>query len=280
MGETTFTEFEVATSKMYTVQQHPLQPNLVFIGAANGLFAVRLDATRFPSGIGGYLKSKIAPQQNRASQIFATPNSPPPLQDLSFQNSSLAPVKNERFVYYMQENNIMKRIVNSSGPKDIYTEPVIVMGLQKAGNVTLDISHSGRFLSVLWDNDNEYDIYRTDNWHRVGNGTGTECLVWSSTDDRFAIVKGSTRLIALYQIRNFEVQVVSEALTTMYTVKSIFGGALLGVLYTNSPDNLGFQFLSWNGEESRGGLLPKPNNVLWDSLSANCLMIYGTNSNF
>jgi hypothetical protein len=150
------------------------------------------------------------------------------------------------------------------------------------GNITLDVSHSGRFLSVLWENDKEYDIYRTDTWQRVATGNQTSYLVWCNTDDRFAVLKGQnlTKKISLYCIRNFSIQVISENVPVTYTVKCIFGGVLLGVLYQDTPDDLAFHFISWSGQESKGGLLPKPENVLWDSLSSQCLMVYGNSIYF
>lgn len=60
LGESPASEFEIPTSKIYILQQHPLRPNTIFIGTGNGLFAVRMDAGRSPPGVAGHLRPNLA----------------------------------------------------------------------------------------------------------------------------------------------------------------------------------------------------------------------------
>jgi hypothetical protein len=51
------------------------------------------------------------------------------------------------------------------------------------------------------------------------------------------------------------------------TVKKIFGGPLIGISYEcekEEDEQLGFNFLNWNGKKSEGGFLPQPKILTWD----------------
>ncbi|KAL0482223.1 hypothetical protein AKO1_015324 [Acrasis kona] len=255
LGETQVYAFDIAPTLIYVMQQHPLQPDLLFLGTENGLVALRMNSGRYPAS---------AVSTNKNQQV---PQSPPPISvDLSSFTS--LPSKLERVTYYTRGCDIMRRTITTRQGKDVYNDATRPITLQKSGHVKLSTSPSGMYLVVHWVDDLEYDIYRTDTWTRVHNNVATNHIEWCSHgEDKFATLKNS--ILSIYMIKSDEISVICDNLQTPQNIVRIHGGLLLGITLQDGS----FVFAQWNSEFNQiGDSLPTPTNVKWNASNGLCLL--------
>lgn len=172
----------------------------------------------------------------------------------------------------------------SNEGKKVFSSEKVVFNLGRVANVRIDVSYSGRYVSVLWESEKEYFVFdiSKDSWRNVASERDCYNIVWSSSSDTFAILKGNftNKKVSIKKIENSSVKLVSEALpTSSNNIEEIFGGVLLGVRFgSQHPEENGFQFFSWVGRDAFGvagdPYLPKPEFVVWDYLTGKCLMAY------
>ncbi|KAG2392935.1 hypothetical protein C9374_009512 [Naegleria lovaniensis] len=264
-------------AKFYTIHQHPLNHDVIFLGTSFGLLMTKMDYNRKPPVCSGFFRP----------ELFSAPlieQTSPPL-DPSLFNIEV-PEDKRKFVLYVREKTIYQRFIetNSDGKKDLSNEKP-VHNLGKLANVKLDVSYSGRYVSALIESEREYfifDIFAKDTWKIVASERDCSHIVWSSSSDTFAILKGgfTTKKVSIKRIENTSVKLVHESIPTFGgSIDEIFGGLLLGVRYTNYADENGYQLFTWEGSDAFGQevsepYLPKPSFVAWDSLSGKCLMAY------
>ncbi|KAL9656191.1 hypothetical protein ABK040_007808 [Willaertia magna] len=274
--------------KFYCLVQHPLQPSLCFLCTSFGLMMVKMDHHRKPPVSSGYLRS--LPTITTPNSTFNSPNMNTLSPSVENQQPQLIIDSNisedkRRYVLYVREKNIYQRyvITNNDGKKEFSSEKS-VYSLGRIANVKLGISYSGKYVSVFWENEKEYFIFDiTKDWKNIASDRDVVNIVWSSSDDTFAVLKGNefSRKILLKKIEHANLKLVVETVTTASTnIDDIFGGILLGVKYgSQHSDENGFQFFSWNSGRDAFGIagtayLPKPRFLEWDSLTGKCLMAY------
>jgi hypothetical protein len=265
---------QARNDKIYTILQHPLHPDVIFLGTNFGLLSIKMDANRRPAVAVGLTK-EITTDPNLS--VSAPPTLTLPNLNYNTPQSPEHFEKNRRVIYYVKNQAIFQRVVITSANKEVYSEPTKVMTLPRIGNVQLGLSYSGQYLSILWEREQDYEIFNTVTWKRQASGNTTHAFVWSSaSDDRFAVLRGPTnaKTIAIYCIHNNATHLVNDHAVVSFSIRNIFGGNFLGVLYEDPTDEHGFHFITWTGQEVKGGYLPKPRMVEWDQLTSKCVMVY------
>ncbi|EFC43654.1 predicted protein [Naegleria gruberi] len=265
--------------KFYTIHQHPLQQDLIFIGTSFGLMLAKMTYNRKPAICSGFLRADALLGQSSEPEMpsFDTPIDPKVSQGSNDQEK-------KKYCIYVREKNVYQRFVetNSEGKKEFSSEKV-VYNMGKLSNVKLDVSYSGRYVSILWESEREYFVFdiSKDTWRNIASERECSNIVWSSSSDTFAILKGNftSKKVSVKKIENSSVKLVCENVSINGgSIDDIYGGVLLGVKYSNFTDESGFQLYNWSGVDAFGSstepYLPKPQFVVWDNLSGKCLMAY------
>ncbi|KAL3678157.1 hypothetical protein R1sor_021113 [Riccia sorocarpa] len=165
--------------KAYCLSVHPLQPHLVATGTNMGVILCEFDAKAVPA-------------------VVALPSSPG-----SKEHRVVCKIERElRLLTFQLSSHINPAVINAgdTGARFRTDSPVDAQQLivkqtrSRVGPVSSDsaavlsTSHSGKYISVVWSDSPQYEIYRASDWTLLDQGIAKH-FAWDSCKDRYALLQ-------------------------------------------------------------------------------------------
>eukprot|EP01080_Neovahlkampfia_damariscottae_P010372 gene10372-2901_t len=226
-------------------------------------------------GIFGRKKKKKTTKKTPTPSTNTTPRNNDPIFDgikPKYMYVGLPDDKPEQSLYYVEKSVLYKKVVNVS---ENYGQPKKIKEISFKGNVKIGVSPSGRYLYLLDVISHDYELYDCDEWKVLGSGQNIKDIVWGLQADTFAFLKfeNNSKRLSVYKVVDKNIKPILENFETLESVKRLFGGGLIGLEF-ESQNEICFQFIQWNGQQSQGGFLPKPKQIAWDKLSFGCVLVF------
>eukprot|EP00669_Euglena_mutabilis_P011954 TRINITY_DN6567_c0_g1_i1.p1 TRINITY_DN6567_c0_g1~~TRINITY_DN6567_c0_g1_i1.p1 ORF type:complete len:590 (+),score=116.03 TRINITY_DN6567_c0_g1_i1:205-1770(+) len=191
-----------------------------------------------------------------------------------------------RTLYYARDAKLNYRVIqpltdDPYGPARFSDEKEsafnVIPASAASGAVAVTASPSGRFLAVVVRETMTVEIRSVKTGQAMNTSAITgDHLVWHSHLDIFATTRSDAnpKRVAIYEVNAQQGKMVpvTSGMDTLMPVRAIFGGRWLGVAYTGDDEH--FQFYNWDGQSSVGGLLPQPQDLLWDRGGLHCALVY------
>eukprot|EP00817_Percolomonadidae_sp_ATCC50343_P003506 CAMPEP_0117419062 /NCGR_PEP_ID=MMETSP0758-20121206/714_1 /TAXON_ID=63605 /ORGANISM="Percolomonas cosmopolitus, Strain AE-1 (ATCC 50343)" /LENGTH=766 /DNA_ID=CAMNT_0005199931 /DNA_START=342 /DNA_END=2642 /DNA_ORIENTATION=+ len=280
--------------KLYDCVRHPLADYIIFCGTNNGLIISRLGPPNKSAVVmGQHGGDESITHRGRKTTVYT--------EETTLHHPIPA-------IYYIYKGAIMRQVAHEgmNGSK-VFSKPNQVLVLPEKDEFEIGMSPSGRYVSLFNKTQKYVNIYLATSLGNTVNDFDKNDplefespknfiidIAWCNTADRFALLTNhDSKNLYMYKIQKEEHK-ISTVRSDEYTptisneIEAIYGGHLLGISYkTNShieddededpftfTDTNSFHFINWGGNVAKGGLLPKPLDVVWDPLTLHCLMIF------
>eukprot|EP00897_Mesotaenium_endlicherianum_P007156 jgi/Mesen1/6469/ME000033S05753 len=176
--------------KVYCMTSHPLQPHLVVVGTNMGVILTEFDPTALPSA--APLPSPMGSREHSA--VFSSQRG---LHLLSFQVAVPGPpVPGQTAPSNGAVANVQQPVrggargradsADTSMPQVRQWRDAMA-GSEYDSYATLSVSHSGRYVTVVYPDVPSFSIHRTSDWGVVDSGSA-RLFAWDTCQDRYAVL--------------------------------------------------------------------------------------------
>lgn len=186
--------------KVNIVQPHMLNTNLLFVGTTNGILILKMDERTPNVAIGNYVPTEEDIYLKQNATNTPVPEDPEIGLDVHLPKfMSLAlPTTPERSTYYAVGTTLYKKTIGNGQ----YKYSTKIKELSRNGNFIMDISPSGKYLSIYWEHLEEFEILSCDSWKTLAQKDKTKSIVWGSHSDHLGVLKSDGKKISLLWATN------------------------------------------------------------------------------